>query len=314
MPQAPALVVMAAGLGSRYGGLKQMDSISPEGEVLLDFSVYDALMAGFQKIVLVIKHELEDEFEERVGKRLRRCVDIQYAFQDINDLPQGFKVPEGRRKPWGTSHAVRAARHLITEPFAVINADDFYGADAFRVMHSFLTTPKNPLEPSSFSMVGYRLGNTLTDYGSVARGVCRVEGDYLAEIHERTKIIKKEGGAAFSEDGGFSWHPLSLDTTVSMQFFGFSPEFFTLNEKYFSRFLEASSADPLQSECYLPWVVGQIVDAGDATVKILHSEDRWFGVTYPEDKPMVEKSIEKLRWEGVYPPGLWASPVGGYNS
>ena len=305
MTKAPALVVMAAGMGSRYGGLKQIDPISPQGEVILDFSIYDARRAGFEKFVLIIKRELEADFEEVIGRRLRHQVPLAYAYQELEDLPEGFFVPSGRQKPWGTSHAVRAARGHIDGPFAVINADDFYGADAFRAMFGFLSSRQNPGGIPQYAMVGYKLGNTLTDHGSVARGCCRAEGDTLVEIHERTNIIKKDGAAAFSEDAGATWHPLALDIPVSMQFFGFTPDFFDINEKHFKSFLRLPAPDPLKNECYLPWVVGQAVTAGEARVRILPSHDHWFGVTYPQDKPYVVESVAGLRRAGAYPEALW---------
>ncbi len=304
MNNAPTLVVMAAGMGSRFGGLKQIAPITENGEVILDFSVFDAQRAGFGDVIFVIKKELEPDFEQAIGTRLRQHINIRYAYQELSDIPSGFSIPDGRVKPWGTAHAVRSVRGMVDGPFAVINADDFYGMDAFRAMAEALAAPQKGPVPE-YAMVGYRLGNTLTDYGSVARGVCRVENDLLQEIQERTNIVKKDGAAAFSQDNGETWHPLGLDTIVSMQFFGFQPDFIPLCEAYFLEFLRSPMPDPLKSECFLPGLVGEVLQKGQAVMRVLPSSGQWFGVTYAEDKPMVKQSIAKLRAQGAYPPSLW---------
>jgi dTDP-glucose pyrophosphorylase len=296
----PALVVMAAGMGSRFGGLKQMEAITGNGEVLLDFSVYDALRAGFGKIVIVIKKAIEKDFEDMVGKKLRRQAEVVYAYQELDDLPDGRVPPEGRVKPWGTGQAVLAAKNAVNEPFCVINSDDYLGKSAFGVMADFL---RNGVTAVDYGMVGYKLGNTLSDHGSVARGVCEVDGGYLKGIVERVKIIRKNGGAAYTEDGG-TYHDLPLDTVVSMQCFGFHPSFFNHLQDGFRDFFE-SDPDPLKGEYLLPSVVGHLLKSGRATMRVLNSPDRWFGVTYKEDKPNVVAEIRSLREKGVYPERLW---------
>jgi NDP-sugar pyrophosphorylase family protein len=292
----PALVVMAAGMGSRFGGLKQMEPVTENGEVLLDFSVYDAMEAGFGKVVLVIKKAIEDEFERLVGQRLRRNADMEYVYQELGDLPGGRMAPYGRDRPWGTGQAVLAARNAVDTPFCVINADDFYGRGAFDVMAGFLT---QKCEPDRYAMVGYKLGNTLTDYGSVARGVCDVKRGFLRGLTERVKIIKKDGAAAFTEDGE-TWEHLALNTVVSMQCFGFHPSVFSRLDTGFKAFL-SKPHDPMKGEYLLPGRIGELVASNEVTMKVLHSAGRWFGVTYKEDLPAVKKAIQDLRDKGVYP-------------
>ena len=296
----PTLVVMAAGMGSRFGGLKQIEAVTDQGEALLDFSVYDALEAGFEKIVLVIKHAIEKEFHQTVGKRICLMAEVEYAFQELDDLPGGITPPAGREKPWGTGQALLAARKAVDTPFAVINADDYYGKSAFAVMAGFLQSES---APSNYGMVGYRLGNTLTAHGSVARGVCEVENGFLRGITERTKIVQRLDDAAYTEDGA-SWHSLPLDTVVSMQLFGFHPGVFALLDEGFREFL-ASPYDPLKGEYLLPRRVGELLADGRASVRVLNSPDRWFGVTYKEDKPSVIQAIHDLREKGLYPHTLW---------
>ncbi|MCL2002510.1 MAG: NTP transferase domain-containing protein [Oscillospiraceae bacterium] len=296
----PTLVVMAAGMGSRFGGLKQMEPITDRGEVLLDFSVYDALQAGFGKVVVVIKKAIERDFEAQVGHRLRRQADVRFVYQEIDDLPDGRTPPPGREKPWGTGQAVLAAKDVVEEPFAVINADDYYGKSAFGVLAAFL---REEATANDYAMVGYRLGNTLSDYGSVARGVCEIEDGFLRGLVERTKIIKRDDDAAFTEDGE-RWVPLPLDTVVSMQCFGFHPSFFAHLEEGFRAF-HAGLADPMKGEYLLPSRVGELLEGGRVSMKVLDSPDRWFGVTYREDKPAVAAAIEDLRKKNVIPPSLW---------
>jgi NDP-sugar pyrophosphorylase family protein len=292
----PTLVVMAAGMGSRFGGLKQIQAVTGQGEVILEFSVCDALSAGFGKIVLVIKKSIEKEFEEAVGKHLRKQADIYYAYQELDSLPGGHPPPAGRIKPWGTGHAVLAAKDAADTPFAVINADDYYGKSAYAVMADFLT---NCISVKDYAMVGYRLGNTLTDHGSVARGVCEVEGGFLKNITERKKIIRRGEGAAYTEDGE-NWHPIAPGTLVSMQLFGFHPSVFGHLERGFYDFL-SSPHDPLKDEYLLPGRIGQLIREGEVNMRVLDSADKWFGVTYKEDLPAVAAALKKLRERGEYP-------------
>lgn len=311
--QGPALLVLAAGMGSRYGGLKQIDPISSHGETILDFSVYDALEAGFEKIVLLITRALEPDFEATVGQRLRRQTDIHYAYQEKSDLPEGFTLPPDRVKPWGTGHALWAARDVIDRPFAVINADDFYGKQAFQTIHRFLTSD---VTPKDYAMVSYRLDHTLTDHGTVARGVCEVRDGLLQSITERRKIAKMNTGAAsgatvatgatvaFTEDDGQTWTPLPIDTPVSMQLFGFHPSIMDYAGRYLVEYLQEHVNEPTR-EYLLPGLLGEMLSHGEATVRVLQSSQRWFGVTYAQDKPYVMAAIERLRAEGAYPEVLW---------
>ena len=302
----PVLVIMAAGMGSRYGGLKQIDPVDDEGHIIMDFSMYDAKRAGFEKVVFIIKHEIEEEFKEHVGKRMEKYMDVAYAYQNIDNIPEGYEVPEGRVKPWGTGHAVLSCINEIDGPFVVINADDYYGRSAFEELYRFLTTHHDD-EKYRYAMVGYQLGNTLTDNGSVARGICVTdENGYLQEIAERTKIVKTEDGAAYTEDDGKTWIPVGLKTPVSMNMWAFSPSIINELQNAVDRFFaEEVEKNPLKSECFLPIEVDKLLKAGKATVEVLHSADKWFGVTYKEDKPFVMESIQKLKDAGVYPDVLW---------
>ena len=302
----PVLVIMAAGMGSRYGGLKQLDPVDNDGHIIMDFSMYDAKRAGFEKVVFIIKHEIEEEFKEHVGKRMEKYMDVAYAYQNIDNIPEGYEVPEGRVKPWGTAHAVYSCMDEIDGPFAVINADDYYGKSAFEELYRFLTTHHDD-EKYRYAMVGYQLGNTLTDNGSVARGICVTdENGYLQEIAERTKIVKTEDGAAYTEDDGKTWIPVGLKTPVSMNMWAFSPSIINELQNAVDRFFaEEVEKNPLKSECFLPIEVDKLLKAGKATVEVLHSADKWFGVTYKEDKPFVMESIQKLKDAGVYPDVLW---------
>ena len=305
MERKPVLVVMAAGMGSRYGGLKQIDPVGPAGEAILDYSLYDAREAGFETAVIIIKEAIRKDFMDTVGKRLERCpMEIRYAYQEMEKIPAGFSVPEGRVKPFGTSHAVLCAREEIGDaPFAVINADDYYGKDAFRVIYNFLRTTEN----GQYCMVGYRLDNTVTDHGSVARGVCAVSQDgYLTDIVERTQILKQENGIVFTEDGE-TFFPLADDTIVSMNMWGLTPDFMDALEKGFPEFLQtAVPKNPMKAEYLLPRSVDARLKSGAATAKVLHSQDRWYGVTYAADKPLVVAALTALGQEGKYPAtGLW---------
>ena len=301
----PTLLILAAGMGSRYGGLKQLDAMGPSGEVVLDYSVFDAIRAGFGKVVFVIRRDFEQQFREQVGARFAGRIAVEYAFQDLHDLPAPHTVPEGRVKPWGTAHAVLAAEGVVNEPFLMINADDFYGRDAFEKIAADLTQARPEDGKSHYSMVGFYLRNTLSDFGSVARGVCVTDGaGMLASVTEMTKIFKTEQGAENREDPD---HPVVLtgDEVVSMNFFGFTPDVFGHLRRAFTAFLESQGAD-LKSECYVPKEVDVLIKNGLADVRVLESTGKWFGVTYPEDKAEVVAAIQRLVQEGEYPASLWA--------
>lgn len=301
----PVLVVMAAGMGSRYGGLKQIDPVGSHGEAILDYSLFDAYEAGFRTAVIIIKEAISKDFMETVGKRLKKSpMHIKYAYQELTKLPEGFTVPEGRTKPWGTAHAVLcAAEEIGDNPFAVLNADDYYGKDAFKVLYNTL---KNAEDPNGFYMVGYELGNTVTDAGHVARGVCVTNADsYLTEITERTRIEKYEGGIHYTEDGEH-WVDVAADTPVSMNFWGFTPAYLAEAKANFPAFLEDAIANnPLKGEYFLPKIVDMMMHEGRATVKVLHSADRWYGVTYAADKPGVVAALKAMADAGKYPDSLW---------
>ncbi len=304
----PVLVIMAAGMGSRYGGLKQIDPVGAYGEKIIDYSLYDARLAGFKKAVFIIKEELLPDFEEHVFSRVREYMEIGYVFQKLSDVPEGSRVPEGREKPWGTGHAALCAARVIDGPYAVINADDFYGREGFQKIYRFLkdsqSTPAG--EQMKFAMVGYRLENTVTEHGFVSRGVCSLENGMLQSITERTRIEKRQEGIAFSEDEGKTWNPLSDDTTVSMNLWGFTREFTQELRKGFQRFFrETVPQNPLKSEYFLPFVVEDLLKAGKARVEVLSSSDKWYGVTYQEDKASVVEAIAEMTRQGRYPSPLW---------
>lgn len=298
----PALVILAAGMGSRYGGLKQMDPMDPMGHAIIDYSIYDAKRAGFGKVVFVIKKAIETDFKETVGRRVPDDMEVFYAFQEVDSLPDGFILPEGRIKPWGTAHAVLCAKPFINEPFAVINADDYYGVNGFQVMADFLTKPIVG-EKAPFAMVGYHLGNTVTENGSVSRGICEVDQDHqLISITERTHIEKKGDHAEFTEDDGVSWESLPFETLVSMNFFGFQPMIMDELEKGFPEFLKTSlSVNPLKCEYFIPSAASDLLNQGKATMEVLVSKDQWYGVTYPEDKQSVIDALTQFRADGIYP-------------
>ena len=308
MTKKPVLVVMAAGMGSRYGGLKQIDPVGSQGEAILDYSLFDAHRAGFETAVIIIKEAIKKDFMDTVGKRLEKCpMEIRYAYQEINKLPEGFTVPDGREKPWGTSHAVLCAKEAIDgAPFAVINADDYYGRSAFQVIYDYLSGAKDG-EKYDYCMVGYRLGNTVTENGSVARGICATdENGYLTDIVERTKIEQQSDAIRFTEDDGQTWTELSADTPVSMNMWGYTPSFLREIGDRFPGFLaEAIPANPLKCEMYLPMTVGELLKEGKATVKVLRSADKWYGVTYAADKPVVVAALKSMTEQGLYPDGLW---------
>lgn len=301
------LVVMAAGMGSRYGGIKQLDAFGPEGEVIMDYSIFDAVKAGFNKVVVIIRKDILDDFMEVIGYRLeeKAGVPVHYVFQDPNDLPEGFSYPEGRKKPWGTGQAVLAAKKFVNEPFLVINADDFYGREPYQSAHDFLAKVDMNEEKAHFYLAGYRLGNTLSDNGSVARGICKVgEDGKLLTIEETLSIEKTKEGVT----GDFNGKKvnLSLDDIASMNMMGFTPHIFDFLEKEFLAFLKnLSNVDPMKAEFFLPMVVGSAIAEGKADMTVINTEERWFGVTYQEDKPEVKAALEKLVAEGVYGEPLW---------
>ena len=299
----PVLVVMAAGMGSRYGGLKQIDPVGNHGQLIIDYSAYDARRAGFETIVFIIKRENEAEFRAAIGDRLSRIMDVRYAFQDLADLPEGFSLPEGRQKPWGTTHAVLAARKILDGPFAVLNSDDYYGPQAFQLIYDYLSQSENDKE---YVMVSYLLGNTVTQFGSVTRGICEVNGDgFLTDIIERKGIEKTESGARVPVNSELVELPAS--TVVRMNFWGFPQAFLQEAEQMFPQFLRRSGAsDPLTSEFLLPGTVGELVESGRVNVRVLKSCDPWYGVTYREDKPSVVEAIRRMTDEGLYPDALWA--------
>ncbi|MCD8155944.1 MAG: nucleotidyltransferase [Clostridiales bacterium] len=302
----PILVVMAAGMGSRYGGLKQIDPVGSHGEVIMDYSLYDARRAGFEKFIFIIKHSFEDVFKEKIGNHISEYMDVAYAFQDLDDLPEGYSVPDGREKPWGTCHAILSARRLIDAPFAVINADDYYGTQCFRLIYDYLCSHQDD-EQYRYCMVGYRLKNTVTANGSVARGVCTADSEgNLTRVVERTKIAQYDGGIRFTEDDGATWTEIDGDTIVSMNLWGFSESFIKEAEARFPAFLdEALTKNPLKGEYFLPSVVTQLLDEQKATVRILPCPDKWYGVTYREDKPDVVKALADMTAAGQYPAPLW---------
>ena len=302
----PILVVMAAGMGSRYGGLKQIDPIGKNGEIIIDYSIFDAYRAGFRKVVFIIKEEIFVDFKEVIGDRISKIMDVCYAFQKLDDLPEGFTVPEGRVKPWGTGHAVLAARDYIDGPFAVINADDYYGVEGFKKIYDFLSTAEDD-EKCHYTMVGYELMNTLSENGHVARGVCTTNADgYLDNVVERTKIVKGEVMPRFTEDDGATWTDLPNDTIVSMNMWGFTRSYLDEAEARFPAFLEETAkTNPLKGEYFLPSVVSQLLAEKKARVRVLSSEDKWYGVTYKEDKPVVVNALAEMRSSGVYPQNLW---------
>lgn len=307
MKKKPVLLVMAAGMGSRYGGLKQIDPVGKNGQVIMDYSIYDAKRAGFETVIFIIKRENYEIFKEAVGDRLSKHMEVNYAFQDITDLPEGFSVPEQRVKPWGTAHAIMAARELIDGPFAVINADDYYGPEAFKVLYEYLSQTDDKNDCYEFSMVGYDLKSTISENGSVARGVCDVnEEGFLVRVTERTCIEKDGENAKYSEDNGKTWIPLDGKTIVSLNLWGLGNGFLIEAIKGFPDFLNASLKDnPLKCEYFLPSVISSLIEANKARVKVLHSSDKWYGVTYQADKPIVVNAIAEMTASGLYPENLW---------
>ena len=299
----PVLVIMAAGMGSRYGGLKQLDPVDPEGHIIMDFSIYDAVQAGFEEVIFIIKRETEKEFREKIGDRIARHVRVHYVFQGINDLPEGFSVPEGRVKPWGTGHAVLSCIYQTEAPIAVINADDYYGKQAFSLIYQYLTTHQDDDETYRYMMVGYELGKTLTENGHVSRGICTMDDKgFLKGICERTHIEKRGDRAAYLEEDGMTYTELPADTTVSMNMWGFSNSILDELQARFPKFLEKGiAADPLKCEYFLPSVIEELLEEGKATVQVCKSPDQWYGVTYREDKLVVVEAVRRMKQEGLYP-------------
>lgn len=304
--EKPVLVIMAAGMGSRYGGLKQIDPIDAHGDKIIDFSIFDAVEAGFEKVVFIIKRAIEKEFKENIGDRISGHVQVEYVYQELDVLPEGYSIPEGREKPWGTGHAVLCCQDVVKGPFAVINADDYYGKTAFRSIFNQLSTVEDD-EKYQYTMVGYQLYKTLTENGHVARGVCSMdENSMLTDIHERTRIEKHGDKAEFTEDDGKTWTYLPEDTFVSMNMWGFTASMLSELKARFSAFLDKEVAgNPLKCEYFLPFVVDELLKDGQAEVKVLKSVDRWYGVTYKEDKEVVVKAIQELKNQGLYPDKLW---------
>lgn len=297
----PTLFILAAGMGSRFGGLKQVTPIGPSGETIIDYSIYDAIRAGFGKVVFVIRNNFAEAFREKFDQLLKGRIEVDYVFQELEYIPEGFSVPEGREKPWGTGHAILMGKDAIKEPFAAINADDFYGFNAFRAMADFLISSENS---SEYAMVGYRLDKTLSDFGSVSRGICEVDQNYLLQkITERTSI-RKTGNKIIMDVGG-STEELTGKELVSMNIWGFKPSLFDKLESEFINFLETQGKE-LKSEIYIPSVVFDLINQKKASVKVLTADSPWFGVTYKEDHPLVVEKINKLVDEGAYPSNLWS--------
>jgi UTP-glucose-1-phosphate uridylyltransferase len=297
----PTLLILAAGMGSRYGGLKQIEPVGPNGETILEYSVYDAIRAGFGKVVFVIRESFANDFKTRFESKLTDKIEIEYVYQELDKLPQGFSLPEGREKPWGTGHAILMAKDLIYEPFAAINADDFYGAEAYKVIANFLT---KSVREDKYSMIGYQLNKTLSDFGSVSRGICKTnEDNFLTKITETHKI-RQEDKTILCESERNTKIEISGKETVSMNFWGFHPSVFQNIENQFIEFLRTNIQIP-KSEFYIPFVVFEMIKSGKAKVEVLKADSPWFGVTYQEDKPFVIEQIQKLTDQGVYPDKLW---------
>lgn len=306
-----SLVVLAAGIGSRYGGLKQMDPMGPNGEIILDYSVFDALRAGFDRVVFVISHAIEEAFRERIGQTIEKQCEVAYAFQSVEDIPAGFEIPPGRKKPWGTAHATLASHTAVDGPFVVINADDFYGRGAYQAVEDYLRGPKDDDKLPDYCMVGYRLGNTLTEHGHVARAICTVDEDgYLVNAVERTRIEQTPDGARFTEDGEH-WEPVSRDAIVSMNMWGFTPAIYEEIAERFPKFLKQSKDNLEKAELYIPTVVADVIKDKRGRVRVLPTSERWHGVTYVADRPAVKAALQSLVDAGEYPAPLWGAPAGG---
>ena len=296
--QEPTLVILAAGMGSRFGGLKQITPVDDRGHAIIDYSLYDAYRAGFRKVAFIIKHAIEEDFKAAVGRRMEKYFDVRYVFQELDRLPEGFAVPEGRVKPWGTGHAVACCRGAVDGPFAVINADDYYGRTAYEALYGFLSQPH---EPGAYAMVAYLLRNTVTEFGSVARGICEVEDGLLKNVTERTRIEKRGADAAFTEDGEH-WTALPGDTPVSMNCWAFGSDMLEQLNRRFPAWLEKALAEnPLKAEYFLPNVAGAVIREGEGSVAVLPCHEVWHGITYPQDMDSVVSHLAALRAQGVYP-------------
>lgn len=296
---------MAAGMGSRYGGNKQIDPIGPNGEIILEYSIYDALRAGFDKVVCIINRTIEKSFRENIGRRIENQIDTAYVFQSVEDIPEGFTVPEGRVKPWGTGQAVLLCRNEVKTPFAVINADDYYGVSSFQVLGDYLGSMKDTARPYEYCMVGFKLENTLTENGHVSRGVCSVSNDgYLVGINERTRIQRFGSEARYTEDGE-AWITIPAGSTVSMNMWGFTPSLFGELDAGFHEFFVKNRENAVKAEFYLPFAVDSLIATNKARVRVLKTEDHWYGVTYQADKPVVMEAVSKMHEQGIYPRRLW---------
>ena len=298
----PTLFVLAAGMGSRYGGLKQLDGLGPSGETIMDYSIYYAVNAGFGKLVFVIRKSFEEDFKEKIVKKYEKKIPVELVFQELDNLPEGFNVPEGRVKPWGTNHAVMMGKDVIHEPFAVINADDFYGRESFKVLADYLKGLAG--KENKYCMVGYRVGNTLSESGTVARGVCETdENGNLTGVVERTQVMRVDGEVKYRDEND-AWVAIGDNTPVSMNMWGFTPDYFQHSDDYFVRFLK-ENAHNLKAEFFIPLLVNYLTVNGIATVKVLDTSSKWFGVTYAEDRPEVVAKLQKLADDGIYPSPIW---------
>ncbi|MBQ0078790.1 MAG: nucleotidyltransferase [Eubacterium sp.] len=302
----PTLVIMAAGMGSRYGGLKQVDKITETGEIIIDFSLYDAMLAGFDRAIFIIREEHRDVFREIIDERAGRFMNIEYAYQKLDNIPEGKVVPEGRQKPWGTAHAVLSCEGMLDGPFAVINADDYYGPGAFATIYDYLTNNSDD-DKYAYCMMGYKLENTVTENGTVSRGICTMdEKGFLQDVVERTKIGHHEDNICFTEDDGETWEVLPEGTLVSMNFWGFTASFMNELETGLEDFFETKVPEnPIKAEYFLPTVADKLIKEGKARVKVLETSDKWYGVTYPEDKEDVKNALESMKDKGLYPSKLW---------
>lgn len=299
----PIIVVMAAGLGSRFGGLKQMTSFGLHGEGLIDYSLYDAIRAGFERVIFIINHKIKDDFHDFIGKNMEKHMDVQYVYQELDKIPEGLLVPEGRYKPWGTGHAVLCCKEYIDAPFCVINGDDLYGRSAYQEIYKYLNaSPEN----GEYAMVGFQLDKTLSDNGNVSRGVCKVNSDgYLDSVIELLHIISTIDGPLFTEDGN-EYRKLDKETLVSMNMWGFTPDYiYYLDEMFVPFYKEAMKINPLKAEFLLPNIVGDLLAQKKTKVKVLKTKDKWYGVTNASDKPVVEQAIVEMTRQGIYPDGLW---------
>lgn len=298
----PTLFVLAAGMGSRYGGLKQLDGVGPSGETIMDYSIYDAVHAGFGKLVFVIRKSFEKDFREKIVKKYEHKIPVELVFQDLDNLPAGFSVPEGREKPWGTNHAVMMGKDVIHEPFAVINADDFYGRESYKVLADYLSELDDTR--NQYCMIGYRVGNTLSESGTVARGICETDAEgNLTGVVERTQVMRIDGEVKYKDEND-QWIAIPDNTPVSMNMWGFTPDYFEHSEKYFVEFLKKNIQNP-KAEFFIPLVVNELIVNNTAKVKVLDTPSKWFGVTYAEDRPGVVAKLQQLVDDGVYPSPLW---------